>query len=397
VSAVLAIALVAGVYEPRAALIWGGGTSRADAERWLAVWQQTARPLDDLHQLAPGYPRIATGNTLPGLEPNEHVVLLGICRVADIAPRAAYFKGLYAGASVRKVRSKEEACPTLGPGVSVEHSQSLSANANTLTLTQLATPRGTLLHATLISREGALLDSEAFGAPREGPSTCFGGFRSDDYAFEVTLCEGSVESGACCEARHVTRLSAVEGKLEQQALSPPAPSQPDVPDAQRCRRVSSVEGSFTDTGARERAVLEVCEGSKLPQGGGFVQIPHTAWLRIERVDRVLARQEVARWTEGWEWGAHAELSGVLPLGTTGRDAVLVRFVSSDEEHTSATVTAYDGVFRALWKEQADVLDVSVVGSTLQVTALVSERRRDDPKIGERHTVVWNNGELERRR
>jgi hypothetical protein len=394
--AALILSLLAAGGEPNAALIWGGGPARADADRWFSAYNEAMKPYDGLQTLKPGYPRIVESAQVPGLKPGFFVVLLGICPLGDALPRTRWFKTIYAGAYFRKVSVDASSCPELAKGTSVEHTQSLTADNAVLTMSEVQTPRGGVLRATLISRSGALIDSEGFDTPRRGHVACVGGFRKEQNAFEVTLCDSTKDTNTCCAAKHLEKLSTAKGKLlrGEQVAEEPAREE-EKPDCTSER----VTGHFSGPKASEAFSLVTCEEGSFEQGEGMVEHHMSATLHLEREGKRAGELDLGSWTNGWEWGGSYKLLGALPLGKTGTAAIVVTSHSYGEgpgiDSESDEAFAYDAELSKLWETSANQLSVGFSTGGLSVSARqhVDWNGESEVVSSDPFGVVWKNGAL----
>ncbi len=64
---------------PPQMLIWGGGTTREEAEKSLAEFRAEEGGWLEYYKLAEGFPRVLESKTVPGLKPGFFVVALGVC------------------------------------------------------------------------------------------------------------------------------------------------------------------------------------------------------------------------------------------------------------------------------------------------------------------------------
>jgi hypothetical protein len=94
------------------ALIWGGGKDAAATKASLERWESEKKLLGDVLVFAPGFPKVVSSDTVPGLKPGFEVVLLGVCGRDEARPARSYLKALYPFTYERLVREQALACPT---------------------------------------------------------------------------------------------------------------------------------------------------------------------------------------------------------------------------------------------------------------------------------------------
>ncbi|MBL8951345.1 MAG: hypothetical protein JNK82_11240 [Myxococcaceae bacterium] len=371
-----------------AALVWGGGKTKADAEKWVKAWADASAPFQGLYTLPAGHPRIVESAKVKGMKPGFHVVLLGVCPAAELAPRLKLFKGIYAGTYARRVSGVPVDCPTLAAKTNVKHTESVTAGETVLTLSHLDTPRGELMRATHMSRAGALLTTEGFDTPRKTASVCLGGFKQVGESFEVTLCESTKEKNVCCASRKLLTLSVDGGKLKQEAgaakaapAAPPAAAEPERP----C--------DTTKVGADFELV--VCEAGRLEQGPGFVEKKLTSQLK-----RGGKTADLDSWSDGWEWGAKHKSVGVL--ATSGGNVLVLQFDSYGEgaglDSKNTTLSAWSPDLAQLWSLSANEVTAKVEGGELKVkarTVIGGEPEHEDVDEDE-FVMQWQDGKLLRK-
>lgn len=93
------------------AVVWGGGKDAAAAHESLARWEAEKRLLGDVITFAPGFPKIVSSATVPGLNPGFEIVLLGFCPRDEGRIERAYLKALFPSTYEKPVKGVESACP----------------------------------------------------------------------------------------------------------------------------------------------------------------------------------------------------------------------------------------------------------------------------------------------
>lgn len=100
-------------------LIGGGGQDVSAAQAWLERFEDTQKDaaFGGFVSWAPGFPKVVASNSVPGLKPGLHVVLLGFCAEEETAARLAVLKQLDAGIYARATTALPEApsCPEVKP------------------------------------------------------------------------------------------------------------------------------------------------------------------------------------------------------------------------------------------------------------------------------------------
>ncbi len=369
-----------------AALVWGGGKTKADAEKWVKAWSDASAPFQGLYTLPPGHPRVVESAKVKGMKPGFHVVLLGVCSSAELAPRLQLFKSIYAGTYARRVSGLPASCPAITPKTRVRHTESVTAGETVLTLSHLETPKGELMRATHMARAGALLATEGFDTPRKTASVCLGGFRQVGEAFEVTLCESTKEKNVCCASRKLLALSVADGKLSKEAGTPRPPPDPLDTDEDPCDSLA-IGAAFT---------IETCERGKIEHGPGFTERTMSATLTAVKSGKAV---DLGNWSDGWEWGNRIKSPGTL--STPGGPVVLVLQESYGEgpglDSQNATATAYSPNLDAVWSVQANAIVLRIDGNQLYVktkTVIGGDPENEDIDVDE-FAMTWQDGKLMR--
>jgi len=370
-----------------AAIVWGGGKTKADAEKWLKAFNDASAPFKGLYTLPAGHPRLVESAKVKGMKPGFHVVLLGVCSSAELAPRLKLFKSLYAGTYARRVTGEKPACPVIAPKAGVRHTESVTTGDSVLTLSHLETPKGELMRATLMARTGALISTEGFDTPRATATVCLGGFRQVGEAFEVTLCESTKEKNVCCASRKVLALSIDAGKLKKEAGAPKEQPKPAPADDTPCER----------TPIGDAFVLEVCEAGVIEHGPGFTERTMSASLQLAKGGKSI---DLGNWSQGWEWGSKLTAAGTLD---TPKGKVLVLQNDSWGEgpgldSQNSIVTAYGPDLAELWSVTANDVTLRLTGNELHVTTktvIGGEPEHEDVDEDE-FTMSWQDGKLVRK-
>ena len=103
------------------AIVWGGGPTPEAGETWMTRWQQEAPDYADLIALPEGWPKLVQSDSVPGMKPGFHVVVLGICPAGDERAPLELLKALHPSVYAREVTDPAPpgACPALREGVSL--------------------------------------------------------------------------------------------------------------------------------------------------------------------------------------------------------------------------------------------------------------------------------------
>jgi ankyrin repeat protein len=151
-------------------LLWGGGKTEQEAQAWLAGFQQLAPRLRELLQPAEGFPLVVASDSVPGLAPGLHVVLLGYCGAEDAASRLKLLKALYPGAYTRRVKVPltTNACPvvlfetTRNTTASLTDKQGRTLTVSSFEPNRPGPYRAVRFEGVLLARTGALLGHRTF-------------------------------------------------------------------------------------------------------------------------------------------------------------------------------------------------------------------------------------------
>src|SRR6218665_2121009 len=81
-------------FRDRVMLVWGGGKTREESERFVASYQERAKDWARALDLAPDYPRIFEGTKVPGLRPGALFVALAVCEAGEGARLGKVFQAL---------------------------------------------------------------------------------------------------------------------------------------------------------------------------------------------------------------------------------------------------------------------------------------------------------------
>lgn len=207
------------------ALIWGGGKDTAAAKASLERWESEKKLLGNVLVFAPGFPKVVSSGTVPGLNPGLEVVLLGVCGRDEARPARGYLKALYPFTYEKPVRDQALACPTWktlpdkeDPEDPAERTaqrpKTVKLPGGTLSVVELSVPdiepedqvrqAVPVRWLSVVARDnaGALLDAYSLvddrsyiAGPRNiGCTTSVKSVRKDAVVFERT-CNGT--SGAC--------------------------------------------------------------------------------------------------------------------------------------------------------------------------------------------------------
>jgi hypothetical protein len=124
---------------PVTAIIFHGDTrTPAQAQEALELWADgpVERAIARFAKLADGYRKIVRSDSIPGMRPGHHTVVLGYCPAAQAEQLIALLAALDPEISGRTVDGPEGACPSVDPSWKVVPPVKVRAAAsNTLTVT----------------------------------------------------------------------------------------------------------------------------------------------------------------------------------------------------------------------------------------------------------------------
>jgi hypothetical protein len=156
-------------------LIWGGGRTSEEGRKALERFEAERSGLEAVLSPGEGYPRVVASDTLPGLKPGFHVVVLGACKPEQakepLETLQAFKPGVYARAV--KMALGPESCPKPQSGLRWFGSDSLKAKPFELSavafraLERDASSVPWLIRLYLRDEKGDLIDQAAVD-PRDG-------------------------------------------------------------------------------------------------------------------------------------------------------------------------------------------------------------------------------------
>jgi hypothetical protein len=91
-------------------LIWGGGRTPEEGHKTLERFEAERGGLEAVLSPGEGYPRVIASDTLPGLNPGFHVVVLGACKPGEATEPLKTLQAIKPGVYARAVKI------ALGPG-----------------------------------------------------------------------------------------------------------------------------------------------------------------------------------------------------------------------------------------------------------------------------------------
>ncbi len=158
--------------ETRTLLVWGGGQSRAEAEKVAADYEVRAKLWKGLLRLADGYPRILESASVPGLNPGFYVVVLGVCEAKAGAELAGTFDLFEPRTYPREVTWAEPGalpCPTLAENWRPDETARARGKAGELLAASFSSSetsgeveyRNWFIALTAVDKKGELIDSSA--------------------------------------------------------------------------------------------------------------------------------------------------------------------------------------------------------------------------------------------
>jgi hypothetical protein len=201
------------------AIIWNESRSPEVAKKWLEAWAPEANLLGRLVQLAPGYPRVVEGRTVPGLQ-DAQTLVLGYCPAPEGAELVSLLESVNQSVYTLRVDLPAEAasCPrvlsqaTLEKGwVFTEKNRELGVGLYSFTADGgTAGPKETTqLITSLRDSSGNLLDARQFPPfTQEEPTDppCETEFKTLKRGWEATT---RCTVGTACERPGETRYTHV--------------------------------------------------------------------------------------------------------------------------------------------------------------------------------------------
>jgi hypothetical protein len=214
------------------AIIWGGGVTQADGEKWMKRWADEAASMAKLLTLAPGYPQLVKSDEVPGLKPGFMVVVLGTCEGVESRYTLGLLKGVAERVYARRIKTTVTACPLRTNGLQrARMAVTTAAGGTRLQAAEVwdpkqpvfneTSPRASSVWVTLRTKEGELLDQLIVpGTSSTCPSLTL---ESSEGALElVTQCDAEVNGGRCAtdSGAVTTRFSVNKGKLKKVVEDP---------------------------------------------------------------------------------------------------------------------------------------------------------------------------------
>lgn len=149
--------------EQPAVLVVGGGATREAAEQSLEAWKRIAPHVDTFFKVPAGFPRIVESDSIAGLKPGFHVVLLAAANEFELTPYLPIINALRTGCYVRPVSWKPEApAPLMLTGDFDRHTTvSRKVKKSMLSVTALWTGGAFKFVGTLYDPTGKLVHVEA--------------------------------------------------------------------------------------------------------------------------------------------------------------------------------------------------------------------------------------------
>ncbi|MBN1207997.1 MAG: hypothetical protein JXB05_24245, partial [Myxococcaceae bacterium] len=100
-------------------LIWGGGRTPEEGRKALERFEAEREGLEAVLSPGESYPRVVASDTLPGLNPGFHVVVLGACKPEEAKAPLAALQAFKPGVYARAVKMVLEAgsCPKIENGL----------------------------------------------------------------------------------------------------------------------------------------------------------------------------------------------------------------------------------------------------------------------------------------
>lgn len=155
-------------------LIWGGGQTPEEGAKALQRFEAERGGLEALLSLGTGYPRVIASDTVPGLKPGFHVVLLGACKPEEakepLSTLQAFKPGVYA--RTVKLPLAADSCPKPENGLGAVDTQTLKVKPFELSAASFMTDLSAsevpwLVRLYLRDEKGDLVDQHSVD-PRAG-------------------------------------------------------------------------------------------------------------------------------------------------------------------------------------------------------------------------------------
>jgi hypothetical protein len=217
-------------------IIWGGGKTPEEASKALERFQAEREGLEAILTPGEGYPRVVASDTLPGLNPGFHVVVLGACTPEQAKEPLESLQAFKAGVYARAVKMAlgTGSCPKLEYNLVSADLVRLTQKPFELTAASFMTAASStsartavpwLVRVYLRDASGALVDRAALD-PRDGMwdgtdrNSCFAQAEKVDTSVRVTVDCENLAGGPWPKERHEEFLFKVsDGKIDQVAKS----------------------------------------------------------------------------------------------------------------------------------------------------------------------------------
>jgi len=388
ITSLLAMTVLLGTAPPPAGriadaqvIIWAGGDNPEQAKHWSESFAGARGPLAGTFQLAEGYPQIVESAKIAGMKPGFFVVVLGFCPLGKEERPLKFFKAIFPGTYVRRVHVAPDSCPQLSPGLQLVSSRSRVTSSATIVLTYL--------------RRGGAVWGHAWAFAKTGDLLC------PPFALNAAM---SVD---CIRLERDDTGEIVLKSQPQCTGAEPEVALPVDDAGDDCVEQTVHTGSFSRRGAQEEAVLEICTHvASSPQSDSPSTTAKRAILKFRRGDKVLASKELDAWENGWEWASDWSMDDPLPMGNTGRLALVLRNQSYQEGDSLASksaemnIIAFDGrTFATLCHRQANAISLTPQSRGLHVKTRDHLSGEGSAEQVEAHSflIVYDHGEFVERK
>jgi hypothetical protein len=209
-------------------LIWGGGRTPEEGRKALERFEAERAGLEAILSLGEGYPRVIASDTLPGLKPGFHVVLLGACKPEEaqepLETLQSFKQGVYARAV--KLAPGPDSCPKHENGLGGAGTERLKAKPFELTAAAFiavdpaASKVPWLVRLYLRDEKGDLIDQTAVD-PRDGMwdgtdrNSCLPNAEIEGTTMRVTVKCDTLAGGPWAKERNAElKYRITAGKIE---------------------------------------------------------------------------------------------------------------------------------------------------------------------------------------
>lgn len=214
-------------------LIWGGGRTPEEGRKALERFEAERDGLEAILTFGEGYPRVIASDTLPGLNPGFHVVILGACKPEEAEEVLETLQSFKQGVYTRAVKLVLESasCPNhvnglVGNGTARLKDKPFELTAAAfLSVDPAAFSVPWLVRLYLRDEQGNLIDQKAMD-PRDGMwdgtdrNSCQPLAEVEGSVIRVTVKCDALAGGPWPQERHVERKYRIAGGKIERLSSP---------------------------------------------------------------------------------------------------------------------------------------------------------------------------------